>query len=155
HYTREDLPYYYALADAFTICDEYHCSVMGPTDPNRYHLWTGWVGNDGSGGGPVITNAEGGYDWSTFPEPLTRAGVTWKCYQDVGVGLTAEGFWGWTSDPFIGNYGDNSLLYFHQYQNSVPGSPLYESALRGTNIAALGRNPDRLMDIFRADVQSG
>jgi phospholipase C len=28
---------------------------MGPTDPNRYHMWTGWVGNDGSGGGPDMT----------------------------------------------------------------------------------------------------
>ena len=23
---------HYALADAFTICDAYHCSVLGPTD---------------------------------------------------------------------------------------------------------------------------
>src|SRR5438105_14475224 len=35
YYTRADIPYYYALADAFTICDNYFCSVMGPTDPNR------------------------------------------------------------------------------------------------------------------------
>jgi phospholipase C len=154
HYSREDLPYYHALADAFTICDAYHCSVMGPTDPNRYHMWTGWVGNDGAAGGPEITNAETGYDWSTYPERLTRAGITWKCYQDIGLGLTAEGVWGFTGDPFIGNFGDNSLLYFHQYQNAVPGSTLYESARRGTNINALGRNPDRLMDVFRADVQS-
>jgi phospholipase C len=31
--TREDLPFYYALADAFTICDGYHASVLGPTQP--------------------------------------------------------------------------------------------------------------------------
>src|SRR5947208_6118187 len=53
YHTRRDLPYCYALADAFTICDNYHCSVMVPTDPNRYHLWTGWVGNDARRGGPV------------------------------------------------------------------------------------------------------
>jgi hypothetical protein len=41
-------------------------------------------------------------------------------YQDIGVGLDAAGFWGWTDNPYIGNYGDNSLLYFHQYQNSNP-----------------------------------
>src|SRR5262245_28947861 len=155
HYTREDLPFYHALADAFTICDAYHCSVMGPTDPNRYHMWTGWVANDGNGGGPEITNAEIGYDWSTYPERLTRAGITWKCYQDIGLGLDADGVWGFTGDAFIGNFGDNSLLYFHQYQNAVPGDPLYESARRGTNINALGRSPDRLMDILRADVRSG
>lgn len=153
--TRHDIPYHYALADAFTICDAYHCSVMGPTDPNRYHMWTGWVGNDGNGGGPVITNAELGYDWSTYPERLQRAGLTWKVYQDVGTGLDAVNAWGWTSDPFIGNYGDNSLLYFHQYQNALPGTPLAENARTGTDIAALGRNPRTLMDLFRNDVVTG
>ncbi len=152
--TRRDIPYHYTLADAFTICDAYHCSIMGPTDPNRYHMWTGWVGNDGSGGGPVITNAEAGYDWSTFPERLERAGISWKIYQDIGHGLTAEGFWGWTFDePYTGNYGDNSLLYFHQYQNALFGTPLADKAKTGTNILNNNRNPLRLMDIFRDDVR--
>jgi phospholipase C len=35
YFDRAELPFYYALADAFTICDAYHCSVLGPTDPNR------------------------------------------------------------------------------------------------------------------------
>jgi phospholipase C len=155
YHTRKDLPYQYALADAFTICDNYYCSLLGPTDPNRYHMWTGWVGNDGAAGGPVITNAELGYDWSTYPERLERAGISWKIYQDIGVGLDAPGFWGWTNDPFIGNYGDNSLLYFHQYQNALPGNPLADRAKVGTNIDALGRNPLRLMDQFREDVKNG
>jgi phospholipase C len=156
YYVRADIPYHFALADAFTICDAYHCSVMGPTDPNRYHMWTGWVGNDGAGGGPVITNAELGYDWSTYPERLERAGISWKIYQDAGVGLNAAGFWGWTSDPYIGNYGDNSLLYFHQYQNAQPGTPLADKAKTGTNLLATGRtNPSALVDIFRQDVVSG
>ena len=47
---------------------------MGPTDPNRYYVWTGWVGNDGKGGGPVIDNDEAGYDWTTYPERLEAAG---------------------------------------------------------------------------------
>jgi phospholipase C len=155
YYTRHDLPYHYALADAFTICDAYYCSVIGPTDPNRYHMWTGWVGNNGSGGGPVITNAEAGYDWSTFPELMEHAGISWKVYQDIGNGLTAAGFWGWTGDPYIGNFGDNSLLYFHQYQNASPGNPLADKAKTGTNILSLNRDPARLLDEFRSDVQSG
>jgi phospholipase C len=153
YHNRQDLPYQFALADAFTICDNYHCSLLGPTDPNRYHMWTGWVGNDGTAGGPVITNAEAGYDWTTYPERLERAGISWKVYQDSGVGLDAAGFWGWTDDPYIGNYGDNSLLYFHQYQNALNGSPLAEKARAGTTINALNRNPERLMDIFRSDVK--
>ena len=156
YHTRKDIPYHYALADAFTICDAYHCSVMGPTDPNRYHMWTGWLGNDGSGGGPVITNAELGYDWSTYPERLERAGISWKIYQDIGRGLDAAGFWGWTGDdPYIGNYGDNSLLYFHQYQNALQGSPLADKAKTGTNILASQRDPVKLLDAFREDVRLG
>jgi phospholipase C len=155
HHTRKDLPYHFALADAFTICDNYHCSLLGPTDPNRYHMWTGWVGNDGNGGGPVITNAEAGYDWSTYPERLERAGISWKVYQDRGVGLDAAGFWGWTDDPFIGNYGDNSLLYFHQYQNAPAGTPLAEGAKTGTSIVDQGRDPDALLRDFQEDVGAG
>ena len=151
HLTRKDIPFHYALADAFTICDAYHCSLLGPTDPNRYYMWTGYVGNDGSGGGPVIDNAEAGYGWSTYPEVLEQAGISWKIYQDSGTGLDAAGFWGWTDDAYIGNYGDNSLLYFHQYQNAQPGSPLYDKARTGTNISAGGT----LFDILRSDVANG
>ena len=149
--TRADIPYHYALADAFTICDAYHCSLLGPTDPNRYHMWTGWVGNDGKGGGPVVDNAERGYSWSTYPEKLQAAGVTVKCYQDVGLGLTAKEYWGYTSNPYIGNYGDNSLLYFTQYQNATPSSALGKLAKQGTDISASGT----LFDQFEADVKAG
>ena len=74
HMERSDLPFHYALADAFTVCDGYHCSMLGPTDPNRYYMWTGWDGNDGQGGGPVIANDELGYSWQTYPERLQAAG---------------------------------------------------------------------------------
>jgi phospholipase C len=149
--TREDIPFHYALADAFTVCDHYHCSLLGPTDPNRYYLWTGGTGNDGRGGGPVIANDEIGYSWTTYPERLQRAGISWKVYQDAGDGLDAQGFWGWTGDPYIGNYGDNSLLYFTQYQNATPGTPLYDRARVGTNAKA-GQD---LFELLRADVRAG
>jgi len=145
---RDDIPFHYALADAFTVCDAYHCSFLGPTDPNRYHMWTGWVGNDGKNGGPVLDNAEAGYDWSTYPEVLAANHISWKVYQDIGEGLDAAHFWGFTDDAFIGNFGDNALLYFHQYQRAQPGSPLFEGALRGTNIASGGT----LFDLLAQDV---
>jgi phospholipase C len=151
HLVRSDIPFHYALADAFTICDAYHCSLFGPTDPNRYYMWTGWVGNDGSGGGPVVDNAEAGYGWSTYPELLQKAEISWKIYQDIGMGLTAAGEWGFTEDAYIGNYGDNSLLYFHQYQNAAAGTPLANGAKTGTDISVGGT----LFDIFRQDVASG
>jgi phospholipase C len=161
---RTDIPFHYALADAFTLCDNYHCSIMGPTDPNRYYLWTGWVGQNGtqpdtveqsfSGstpgtftlkigpstgngvlpGGPVVNNDEQGYNWLTYPERLEAAGVSWKFYQDVGLGLTPAQFEGFTANPFIGNFGDASPLYFLQYQNAQPGSPLFDKARTGTDV---------------------
>ena len=148
--TRDDIPYHFALADAFTVCDAYHCSFLGATDPNRYHMWTGWVGNDGRSGGPVLDNSEAGYDWSTYPERLERAGISWKIYQDAGAGLDGPHYWGWGPDAYIGNYGDNSLLYFHQYQNAEPGSPLFEGARTATNISQSGT----LFDLFKQDVSS-
>ncbi|WP_131738022.1 phosphocholine-specific phospholipase C [Actinomadura roseirufa] len=149
--TRKDIPFHYALADAFTLCDAYHCSFVGNTDPNRYYMWTGYTGNDGSGGGPVLANDERGYDWTTYPERLEKAGVSWKIYQDIGDGLDAAGSWGWTNDAFIGNYGDNSLLYFNKYRNAKPGDPLYDKARTGTNAKA----GDDLFRILKADVKSG
>ncbi|UNO42999.1 phospholipase C, phosphocholine-specific [Streptomyces sp. MST-110588] len=149
--TREDIPFHYALADAFTVCDAYHCSFLGSTDPNRYYMWSGCTGNDGSGREPVLGNEEAGYDWTTYPERLERAGVSWKIYQDIGDGLDAAGKWGWINDAYRGNYGDNSLLYFNKYRNAKPGDPLYEKARTGTN----AKKGDGLFDILRADVQTG
>ncbi|CUU58707.1 phospholipase C [Parafrankia irregularis] len=145
---RQDASFHYALADAFTVCDAYYCSFIGNTDPNRYYMWSGWTGNDGKGGGPVLYNDELGYDWKTYPERLEAAGVSWKIYQDEGTGLDDAGSWGWTSDPYIGNYGDNSLLYFNSYRNAVPGDALYEKARRGTK----NRDGQDYFELLRADV---
>ncbi|WP_333775786.1 phosphocholine-specific phospholipase C [Streptomyces sp. IBSBF 3136] len=149
--TRQDIPFHYALADAFTVCDAYHCSFIGSTDPNRYYMWTGCTGNDGKGGGPVLGNDEAGYSWTTYPERLERAGISWKIYQDVGDGLDANGGWGWINDAYRGNYGDNSLLYFDQYRNARPGDPLYDKARTGTD----ARKGEGFFDRLRADVQGG
>ncbi|MFD7645071.1 phosphocholine-specific phospholipase C [Kitasatospora sp. NPDC059795] len=149
--TRQDIPFHYALADAFTLCDAYHCSFIGSTDPNRYYLWTGYTGNDATGGGPVLGNQEAGYSWTTYPERLEAAGVSWRIYQDIGDGLNAAGGWGWINDPYRGNYGDNSLLYFNNYRNAKPGDALYEKARTGTNAKA----GDGLFDRLRRDVQAG
>ncbi|MFH9227872.1 phosphocholine-specific phospholipase C [Streptomyces lydicus] len=149
--TRKDIPFHYALADAFTICDAYHCSIIGATDPNRYYMFSGHVGNDGSGGGPVLGNEEAGYSWTTYPERLEKAGVSWKIYQDIGDGLDANGKWGWIDDAYRGNYGDNSLLFFNQYRNAKPGDPLFDKARTGTN----AKQGDGYFDRLKADVKAG
>ena len=65
-------------------------------------------------------------------------------------------FWGWTDDPYIGNYGDNSLLYFHQYQNALPGDAAGRQGARpAPNISDAAATPTRCSTILRADVQHG
>ncbi len=83
HYTREDIPFQYALADAFTICDAYHSSLLGPTWPNRLYWMTATIDPEGKGGGPIISNhvPKEGYGWTTYAERLQDAGVSWKFYQ--------------------------------------------------------------------------
>ena len=94
--TRDDLPVHFALADAFTVGDNYFCSVMGPTNPNRMYMWSGCIGNlkdlgaggaDGHGAGPMTYNGlsinDAFWTYRTFPEVLQDAGVSWKIYQDL------------------------------------------------------------------------
>ena len=110
--TREDLPYYYALADAFTICDGYHCSVMGPTHPNRYYLMTATNDPDGLAGGPALNNAGNAYAWESYPERLEKAGISWRVYHDFD------------------DYDCNVLKHMVQYQRAPRGSALRENALK-------------------------
>lgn len=74
YHTRADIPFHFALAEMFTICDGYHCSVMGPTWPNRMYWMTGTIDADGDGGGPLINNKtiKGGYRWTTYAERLEK-----------------------------------------------------------------------------------
>src|SRR5271156_4187320 len=122
HYTREDLPFYYALADAFTVCDQNYCSVMTSTSPNRSYFWTGTIREQQRTDAKVHMRNEqiddGGMTWKTFPERLQEAGVTWKAYQND---LTRSGLAG-EKDAWLGNYGDNVLECFSAYNvEAYPG----------------------------------
>jgi phospholipase C len=177
--TREDIPFHYALADAFTVGDAYHCSIMGPTNPNRMYLWAGCVGNlsnlgsggtDGQGAGPATYNGlsinNAYWTFPTFPEVLQNAGVSWKIYQDLAGQTFSPDFGDGTGNSFAGNFTDNPVLYFNQYATSSSGSPLFEKACTGTeiiNIIPAAGAPEsawlgwaeHLFDEFRSDVQSG
>jgi phospholipase C len=90
HYTRAGLPVQFALAEAFTLCDAYHCSLQGGTNPNRLFLLTGTNDPSGRHGGPAIDNRmegfgppEQGFTWTTYAERLEAAGVGWKVYTDM------------------------------------------------------------------------
>lgn len=123
YYTREDIPFYYALADAFTVCDQNFCSSLTGTDPNRSYFWSGTVrAEQNEGSRPYVQNGdiEAGVEWETFPERLEKNGISWKVYQnEIGIdhGFTGE------EDVWLGNFGDNVLEYFNQY--NVKLSKLY------------------------------
>ncbi len=107
YYTREDIPFYYALAESFTICDNYFCSVLGPTYPNRLMAMTGTIDPEGLAGGPLVQTYEdyeflkGRFKWTTMPEQLSAAGITWKSYTGVELG-----------------YEDNMLEFFENFQTN-------------------------------------
>lgn len=87
YYERQDIALQYELADTFTVCDAYHCSLFGPTNPNRNYLWSGKVGYEPDGVRRAVENDayeydHKGYDWTTYPERLEKAGISWKVYQE-------------------------------------------------------------------------
>lgn len=117
HYTREDLPFYYALADAFTVCDQHFCSCLTGTTPNRLYYWTGTIRQEQNGNSPAnVDNSDVDYgnpaSWLTFPEVLESNGISWKIYQNelsVGVGFNDE------EDAWLANFTDNPIEWFSQY----------------------------------------
>jgi phospholipase C len=117
YYNRQDVPFYYALADAFTVCDQHFCSSLTGTTPNRLFYWTGTIREEQNGLSPAnVDNSDVNYHspagWTTFPERLEAQGISWKVYQNelsVGVGFKGE------EDAWLANYTDNPLEWFSQY----------------------------------------
>lgn len=118
YFERADIPFQFALAETFTLCDAYHCATQTGTNTNRLFLWTGTNDPSGAQGGPSISNShddfaeKGGaaesYTWTTYPERLLKAGVSWRIYQDMAD-----------------NFTDNPLAGFKAYRDAykdVPGS---------------------------------
>jgi phospholipase C len=113
YYERDDIPFQFALADAFTVCDNSFSSVLGPTWPNRLYWMTGTIDPNGTNGGPITANTtpNGYYTWTTYAERLEAAGVSWKVYQEED------------------NYGCNMLENFQNFVNAQPGEPLYDKGM--------------------------
>lgn len=142
HYGAADIPFQYALADAFTVCDAYHCSMQCGTNSNRLFLFTGTNDPQGQGGGPAISNshdsfpeqggAKDGYTWTTYPERLTAAGVSWRIYQDM-------------ADLFS----DNPLVGFEQYRAAYRGAPGSDPRLKRDGLSTYR------LDRLKADVMAG
>lgn len=82
YYRPEDLPWYQALADEFTLCTNWFSSVLGPANPNRVVALSGTIDPTNKAGGPVLDDRSTRFGWETYPERLDRAGVGWRLYAD-------------------------------------------------------------------------
>ncbi|MBS1103333.1 phospholipase C, phosphocholine-specific [Gluconobacter sp. Dm-62] len=156
HMQRSDIPYHIGLADAFTICDDYHCGILSSTHPNRSYWFSGCVGNVDGKTPNLDGTGSSGLAWKCYAERLTDAGVSWGLYQDAGAGI------GWNNgtfgvgfpnnNPLQGNWGNIQFLFHDGVQNAATTSTLYQNACRATNIA---QNGGSLFDLFRQDVENG
>lgn len=139
YYTREEIPFQYAMAESFTICDAYHCSVATGTDPNRIMFFSGsnfnpekraaginctdedsepvnvrcWI--EGKMPEPGYTYRLNGFTWPTIPDVLQNAGISWRIYQDPNNN--------WTGAM-------HGCLAFDSFRYAQPGSPIYENGMR-------------------------
>ncbi|GAB2897210.1 phospholipase C, phosphocholine-specific [Paraburkholderia jirisanensis] len=159
YYERADIPFHFALAEAFTLCDAYHCALTGPTDPNRVVFFSGSnynpalaaVGINPTDADAEVTNLRcsvsgtisataapnqytyGGssFAWPTLPDLLQGANVSWKIYQDP-------------NNNWSGLL--HGCLAFQSFRTSAPGSAIYNNGMTG--------GPDFLTS-FATDVQNG
>jgi phospholipase C len=147
YFTRRDIPLYWALADHFTLCDRYHCSILGPTHPNRVMAETGTIDPSGSRGGPITdTNPDPRVlwtcSWPTVHEVLEDAGVSWKIYHPSFVGATGKyaglaqypiwdpALYDPTVNPLVMLTADNVMPYFKAFEN--PATSLHQKAFGPT-----------------------
>jgi len=119
YYDRTDIPFYYSMAEAFTICDHNFCSSLTGTTPNRLFFWTGNIRPELNGSSVAAVNnsqaesRDGAFvDWDTFPEVLEDNGIDWKIYQNE---IWTADLQGDNVDDWLGNYGDNAIEYVKRY----------------------------------------
>ena len=156
YFTQADIPFQFALANAFTICDDNHAAFTGGTNPNRCFFYTGTNhGHDdpsqpGIFNGPAMDNSYNaltngavttGYTWMTYAERLQDAGVSWQVYQNEEVEF----------------YALNSLLGFKSFRDANAASVPTVSPARTPRQQALYEKgiKTRDLDLLKADVIAG
>ncbi len=130
YYTREDIPFYYALADAFTVCDQNFCSSLTGTTPNRLYFWSGTIRAKADAAAKAnVRNEDVDYEknvnWKTFPERLEENNISWRIYQNeisLPTGFSGE------EDAWLANFTDSPIEWFEQYH--VKFSPEYRQFLQ-------------------------
>lgn len=117
YYNREDIPFYYAMADTFTVGDQHFCSSLTGTTPNRLYLWSGTVRDPKMPNAIAnVRNSDVNYrknvDWRTFPELLEMNDISWRIYQNelsLDTGFTDE------EEPWLANFTNNPIEWFEQF----------------------------------------
>lgn len=140
YFKQSDLPFQFALANAFTICDHYHCSSQTGTNTNRLFLWTGTNDPLRRGNGPSTDNSHDwfnenpadDYTWTTYPERLQAAGISWQVYQNMAD-----------------NFTDNALAGFKTFRDAWYGRPGYSQQLKDRGVST------RDLDKLKEDVLAG
>lgn len=143
YFTRAELKFQFALAEAFTVCDAYYCSLHGGTNCNRMFFWTGTNGATANPPQVVVNNfwdelepgmVDGGYKWTTYPERLQQAGISWMVYQNMPD-----------------NFTDNCLVGFEQYRkaNIASGKPVYHDSTAGYVAPAYDKADDMKSPLYK------
>jgi phospholipase C len=104
YFKAEDLPFYTALTRRFTVFDRYHCSVLGPTYPNREYLHSAQSGGIKSNAFPFDVGYPTGFTWNTIWDRLGAASVPARYYN---TDLPVTVLWGTRLRPYtspIANY---------------------------------------------------
>lgn len=135
YFKQSDLPFQFALANAFTLCDHYHCSSQTGTNTNRLFLWTGTNDPLRRGNGPSTDNSHDwfnenpadDYTWTTYPERLQAAGISWQVYQNMAD-----------------NFTDNSLAGFKPFRDAWYGRAGYSQQLKDRGVST--RDLDKLKE---------
>ncbi|MGO1075217.1 phosphocholine-specific phospholipase C [Inquilinus sp. CA228] len=163
YYRETELEFQFALANAFTLCDAYHCSLHGGTNPNRLFHLTGSNGPTGAGVAAVLNEwtdlgpSSQGYAWTTYPERLQAAGVTWKVYQNLPDNFGDDPLAGFRqyrkANEAVGNL-PNGLPFFPWREAQDKAQPLYKGVANTMPTSGLGLLSNRLAE-FRADIQAG
>ncbi|MBO1112580.1 phosphocholine-specific phospholipase C [Bordetella petrii] len=159
-----EVPFQRALAEAFTLCDAYHCSMHTGTIPNRLFYWTGTNGPSGDNYAAIVNEYNGGNDvgpssegwtWTTYADRLEQAGVSWKVYQSLAD-----------------NFGCNEMMSFRHWRAAMEAmpadrrplalpavSPAYDPAIDDP-LSPLAKGfgntmPDGFLQSLRDDVKNG
>ncbi|MFE8644895.1 phosphocholine-specific phospholipase C [Sphingomonas sp. NCPPB 2930] len=171
YFQQEELPFQFALANAFTLCDDYHCAMHTGTHANRSFHWTGTNGPTGAGVA-YVNNVNAwsstgpsteGYGWKTYAERLQEAGVSWMVYQNIPNNFGCNPLMGFRpfrrANEAAAKRVDTSASYAASpayAPGDDAGNPLYKGTANTLPVASQAAfDAGAILDAFRADVLGG